>query len=141
MYGLLIVIHIIASLILVASILLQSSQGAGLSEAFGGKGLEQTIFGTRTTTFLTRMTAVGAVAFILASLFLAVLSSKRGESLIKMEKVQEEMIGGEVEVNFGEAEVKVGETEIKVREVEIEVNQQESYPGTTSPAETGEPIY
>lgn len=127
MYGLLIVIHIIASLILVASILLQSSKGAGLSEAFGGKGLEQTIFGTPTSKFLTRMTAAGAVAFILASLFLAVLSSKRGESLIKTDEIREEMPWEEAEVEVQEAEVKV--------------NEQESYPVTTFPTETGEPIY
>ena len=104
MYGFLIVVHIIACLILVAVILLQAGRGGGLSEAFGGKGLEQTIFGTRTTTFLTRMTAAAAVVFILTSLSLAVLSTRKSRSLIEMDEVKEEIAGEEIKVELSEEE-------------------------------------
>ncbi len=93
MYGFLIVVHIIACIILISVILLQAGRGGGLAEAFGGKGLEQTIFGTRTTTFLARMTATAAVVFIFTCLSLAVLSSKRGKSLIETERIEEKLAG------------------------------------------------
>ena len=59
LYGIVIAIHIIVSLILIAVILLQAGRGGGLSESFGGSST-QTIFGTKTSLFLTRATAVSA---------------------------------------------------------------------------------
>ena len=103
MYGLLIGVHIIACLILIAVILLQAGRGGGLSDAFGG-GLEQKMFGTRTASFFTRITAVAAAVFILASLSLAVLSTRKGRSLIEMERVEEEIAGEEIRVEPGEEE-------------------------------------
>ena len=81
MYTLVIVIHIIACFILIASILLQSGRGGGLSGLFGG-GTTQTIFGARASTFLTRATTVAAVTFLLTCITLTVFSSRRGRSLL-----------------------------------------------------------
>lgn len=81
MYAFVLIIHIIASLVLVLVILVQGGKG-GLSEAFGG-GAVQTIFGTKTATFLTRATAVSAVLFLITSLSLAVLSGIRTKSLLE----------------------------------------------------------
>jgi len=86
MYTLFITIHVIASLLLITSILLQAGRGGGLSEMFGGSST-QTIFGTSATDFLKKATTVSAIVFLSTSLILAVLSSKRSKSLMDRVKV------------------------------------------------------
>ena len=81
LYGLIITIHVIVSLVLIAVILLQAGRGGGLSETFGGSST-QTILGTKTSVFLKRATATSAVIYILTCLTLAVLTSHRGRSLV-----------------------------------------------------------
>jgi len=61
---------------------MQSGRGGGLTETFSGV---ESIFGTKTNTFLTRGTAVLAVIFLLTSLSLTYLSKKKGESLLQNE--------------------------------------------------------
>jgi len=85
MYAFLIIIHIIASLVLIAVILLQAGRGGGLNEAFGGSST-QTIFGTSATAFLKKATSVCAIVFLTTSLTLAIYSSRRSKSI--MEKVR-----------------------------------------------------
>jgi len=80
-YGLVIAIHVVASLVLIAVILLQAGRGGGLSETFGGSST-QTILGTKTSVFLKRATAASAVIYILTCLTLAVLTSHQGRSLV-----------------------------------------------------------
>ena len=86
MYTFVIIIHIIACLILIASILLQSGRGGGLTGLFGG-GSTQTIFGARASTFLTRATAVAAVVFLITCISLTIFSSRRGKSLLEGAKM------------------------------------------------------
>lgn len=86
LYGLVIAIHVIASLVLIAVILLQAGRGGGLSESFGGSST-QTIFGTKTNLFLTRATAASAVIYIITCLTLAVMTSHRGRSLVSTGKM------------------------------------------------------
>ena len=81
LYGFVIAIHIVASLVLIAVILLQAGKGGGLNEAFGG-GSTQTILGTKSSVFLKKATAVCAVVYILACLLLAVMTSHQGRSLV-----------------------------------------------------------
>lgn len=81
LYGLIIAIHVIVSLVLIAVILLQAGRGGGLSESFGGSST-QTLFGTKTSVFLTRATAASAVIYIITCLTLAVMTSHRGRSLV-----------------------------------------------------------
>ena len=81
LYGLIIAIHVLVSLVLIAVILLQAGRGGGLSDTFGG-GSTQTLFGTKTSVFLTRATAASAIIYILTCLSLAVMTSHRGRSLI-----------------------------------------------------------
>ena len=50
LYGLVIAIHVIVSLVLIAVILLQAGRGGGLSDTFGGSST-QTLFGTKTSVF------------------------------------------------------------------------------------------
>ena len=81
LYGIVITIHVIVSLILISVILLQAGRGGGLSESFGGSST-QTILGTKSSVFLKRATAVSAVLYILMCLLLGVMTSHRGKSLV-----------------------------------------------------------
>lgn len=81
LYGLVITIHVIVSLILIAVILLQAGRGGGLSESFGGSQT-QTILGTKTSVFLKRATEIAAVLYIVVCLVLGMMTSHRGKSLV-----------------------------------------------------------
>jgi len=73
------VIHILASIGLVALVLLQQGKGADIGAAFGS-GASQTLFGSRgSANFLTRFTAVLATIFFITSLSLAVLHARQVE--------------------------------------------------------------
>ncbi len=87
MYTFLIVIHVIACIVLILVILLQSGRGGGLSEAFGS-GSTSTIFGTSATNFLQKATSVCAILFLVTSLTLAILSSRRSRSLMQLEQIR-----------------------------------------------------
>jgi len=80
-YGLVLVIHIIVSLILIGVILLQGGRG-GLSEALGGAAA-QSLFGGGAATVLTRLTAFCAGLFVVTCLSLAYLSTLKGRSVIE----------------------------------------------------------
>lgn len=82
MYTFLIIIHVIASLILIAVILLQAGRGGGLSEMFGGSST-QTLFGTSAVTLLKKATTIAAIVFLATSLTLAIYSSRRSKSLME----------------------------------------------------------
>lgn len=70
-----IVLHVLVSLILIASILLQSGRSAGLSGAIAGGA--ETFFGKKKgiDQLLSRITTAAAVVFLLTSLGLAYLFS------------------------------------------------------------------
>jgi preprotein translocase subunit SecG len=82
MYIFLMIVHILVCLFLIAVILLQAGRGGGLSEMAGGSNQAQSILGTQTNVFMTRLTEVCAVIFIVTSLSLAIISTQRGKSLI-----------------------------------------------------------
>ncbi|MBM2835260.1 MAG: secG [Candidatus Brocadiaceae bacterium] len=70
---------------LIGSILLQSGKGGGLA-AIGGLG-DQSAFGTRSSTFLSKVTYLIGAAFIVATIFLFKLSipSKSLETMVTQE--------------------------------------------------------
>lgn len=75
------IIHILVCLFLIFIVLIQSSKGAELGAAFGGSS--QTLFGSRgAATFLSKVTAVAAVVFMITSLVLSIAASK-GTSVVK----------------------------------------------------------
>lgn len=80
---LLIVIHVIASFILVGAILLQSGKGGGLGAGFGGAAAAgQQIFGGRGAAgFLGKATVALAATFMCTSLGLAYISSQPKSAL------------------------------------------------------------
>ena len=90
MYTFVLIIHIIASFVLVVVILLQAGRGGGLAQTFGGGGASTTLFGQKASVFLTRATTVSAVLFLCTSLSLAVISSRRAKSL--MERVKTPLV-------------------------------------------------
>jgi preprotein translocase subunit SecG len=84
----LIIVHVTVSLFLIAVVLLQSGKGAEMGAAFGGSS--QTIFGSRgAATFLSKMTTISAVAFMITSLLLAIVTTK-GSSVVKKAPVTQE---------------------------------------------------
>ena len=85
LYGLVIVLHVVACIVLIATILLQAGRGGGLSEAFGGSST-QTIFDTKTNVFLTRATVVAACLYLITCLVLGIMTSRRGRSLIRFQE-------------------------------------------------------
>jgi preprotein translocase subunit SecG len=78
LYTLMVILYVIVCLFLIAVVLLQTGKRADLAGAFGGGG-SQTAFGTRgAATFLSRMTTVFAVLFMVLSLALSIYSSGGG---------------------------------------------------------------
>ncbi|MFH1754113.1 MAG: preprotein translocase subunit SecG [Candidatus Latescibacterota bacterium] len=79
LFKVILVFHVIICFALIVVVLLQSSKGGGLAGAFGGGGGGQTMFGGHeTATFLSKATTYLAVLFMVLSLVLAFLSSRRG---------------------------------------------------------------
>ena len=87
MYTFLIIIHVLVSLLLTLTILMQSSKGGGLSGTFGGSGGSSLFGGREAATFLSKLTTGFAVAFFVISILIGIMSAPRGEatSIIKQE--------------------------------------------------------
>jgi len=74
------VIHVIACVVLIILVLIQRGRGAGLVESFAGV---ESMFGTKTSAFLTRTTTIMSVVFFMTCLSLAVLSVRQSKSLMR----------------------------------------------------------
>lgn len=82
MLTLLIIFHLLAAMILILVIMLQSGKAGDLSSAFGGAN-SQTAFGARgATTVLTKVTAISAVIFVSTSLGLAIIYSQDNSTTV-----------------------------------------------------------
>ena len=79
MMTLLIVVHVIVCALLITLVLIQRGRGGGLVESFAGV---ESMFGTKTNAFLTRITTILSVVFFFTCLSLAVLSVKQSRSLL-----------------------------------------------------------
>ena len=89
MYSILIVVHVIISFFLIAVILLQAGKGGGVADTFGGSQM-QNMFGTKSTTVLTKLTAVCAIGFIITCVSLAVISSHKAKSIVDNIKIPQQ---------------------------------------------------
>jgi len=77
MYEMLLVVYLIVSIILVGFVLIQQGKGAGMGASFGS-GASNTVFGAGGAgNFMTRTTAIFAVAFFVLSLVLGNLSTNK----------------------------------------------------------------
>ncbi len=76
-YTLLTIVHVLVCLFLIVVVLLQSGKAADLAGAFGGMG-SQTAFGPRgSATLLSKATTASAVLFMVTSLSLSILATRR----------------------------------------------------------------
>jgi preprotein translocase subunit SecG len=77
LYIAVLLLHILVCVFLIIVVLLQSGKAADLAGAFGGMG-SQTAFGPRgSATLLSKATTISAVVFMLTSLSLSMLATKR----------------------------------------------------------------
>ena len=79
MYNVVLGIHVIVALVLIGIILIQRGRSGGLIEALGGV---ESIFGTKTSAFLVKVTIVLSIGFFFTSISLAYLSKQKGKSLM-----------------------------------------------------------
>jgi preprotein translocase subunit SecG len=80
MMSLVITIHVIVCVALITAILIQRGRGGGFIESFSGL---ESMFGTKTSEFLSRLTSILAVVFFFTCLGLAFLSLKESKSLMR----------------------------------------------------------
>lgn len=87
MYTFLLIVHVIVSVLLMLAILMQASKGGGLSGTFGGVGGSSLFGGRGAATFLSKVTTGLAVAFMVISVLIGLVSAPRGEatSIIRQE--------------------------------------------------------
>lgn len=71
LHGFLVFLHVVVSLLLIVTVLLQSGKGGGLSGTFGGSGVTGGVFGGRgAAPLLIKATTVFAVMFMLTAISL-----------------------------------------------------------------------
>jgi preprotein translocase subunit SecG len=75
------VIYVIVCLFLILVVLLQAGKGGGMGSAFGGSGSQTVFGGAGAGNFLTRVTVVCAMLFMMLSATLAYLSSSSEKAL------------------------------------------------------------
>ena len=91
MENLILAVHFFVCAFLIVVILLQAGKGADIGAVFGGGS--STVFGSRgAATFLSKITTVMAVVFLLTSISLASISRSKSES-----SILKEVPGGELE--------------------------------------------
>ena len=83
MFGFLVVVHILVSIIMIIFILLQDPKGGGALGMLGGGGGSKSLFGsTGGNQFLVNVTKWSAIIFAITSIALATLSSKSDKSIM-----------------------------------------------------------
>jgi len=88
MSAILIGVHVVVCVALILIVLLQTGKGADIGAAFGA-GSSQTLFGSQGPgTFLSKITAVAAVIFMLTALGLNVFPHQRGGGSINVDKIK-----------------------------------------------------
>jgi preprotein translocase subunit SecG len=77
MYSFFVFIHIIVCVGLVLVVLFQAGKGAGLGNLFGGGGGDQLFSAPSGTAFIKKVTTGMAIIFIITSVMLTLLTSRR----------------------------------------------------------------
>lgn len=91
LYGFLLVIHVLVSLLLIVAVLMQSSKGGGLAGIAGGAASQASFGGRQAASLLHKVTILLALVFGLNSLFLGVLSKQRtAPRSVTQEQIQTE---------------------------------------------------
>jgi preprotein translocase subunit SecG len=77
-----VVVHVLVCIALILIVLLQAGKGAEMGAAFGGAS--QTIFGSAGAMgFLSKLTTIAAVIFMITSLLLTFSSTRKGSTIMK----------------------------------------------------------
>lgn len=92
MMGFVTVIHVIICALLIIIILIQAGRGGGLVEGFSGV---ESMFGPKTSAFLTRLTSMLSMLFFITCVGLAFLSARQSRSLMKNVKPQAAVSAGQ----------------------------------------------
>lgn len=82
----LIVVFCIVALLLLFLITIQGQDSAGLGSVFGGKS--DSAFGSGTTSFLTKITAILAIVFMVLSLVVALVNKSSSDEIAAMTKTK-----------------------------------------------------
>jgi preprotein translocase subunit SecG len=80
LYNIIIGIYVLACVLLIIVILIQAGRGGGLVEGFSGA---ESRFGTKTNSFIVKLTAVLGALFLGSTILLAYLSKTRSKSLLE----------------------------------------------------------
>src|SRR3990167_8684748 len=81
MSSFILILHFVVCIFMIIVILLQAGKGADIGATFGGGS--QTIFGPRgAATFLSKLTTIAAIIFLVTSIYLANLSRQKGRSTV-----------------------------------------------------------
>ncbi len=84
------IVHVFVSLFLVLTVLLQAGKGGGMGATFGGGSSQGSVFGgSGAGNFLSRLTTVSAVIFMMTSMTLAFLASTTGQDSLKTYSAQQ----------------------------------------------------
>lgn len=133
----LIIVHVTACIILIGLVLIQRGRGAGLVESFAGV---ESMFGTKTSTFLTRTTTIMSIVFFITCLSLAVLSVKQSKSLMRDVRSRSSSVTPKTETAGTET---VKTEAAKAEPVKVEATAAPAVkvvaPETTLPAEASKP--
>ena len=86
MIGFLIFIHTLTSVLLIGLILMQSSQGSGLSGTFGGNAANSVLGGQNAGNVLSKITTWLASLFIILAVVISVLSGPSNSSTSSLVK-------------------------------------------------------
>ena len=82
----LIVMHTIVSIVLISVVLMQASQGGGLSGTFGGQAASSILGGQSAGNVLSKITTWLAIIFIGLAIFISILSGPTTESTSSLVK-------------------------------------------------------
>jgi len=80
MMGLVVTVHVIVCIGLIVIVLIQRGRGAGLVESFSGI---ESMFGVKTSAFLTKITTVFSIIFFVTCLSLTFFSLRQSKSLMR----------------------------------------------------------
>jgi len=139
LYGLIVAVHIVVCFILILVVLLQSGKGADLAGAFGGGG-SQTAFGSRgPASFLSRMTTVAAILFMVTSITLSGMGRQEAASSV-LDGSAAPAVPAAAKPAAGQPQQGAMPTpeEIKRKQAEIEAKQGAAAQGEASKPEPGQ---
>lgn len=107
MTTLVVILHVFVCIVLIAVILLQAGRGQGLSwGSFGGS--PQSIFGTKTASFFTRLTTICAILFLVTVIALNIIEIRRSRSLVMPHKPITKVDMAKLKQALEEAQKKAG---------------------------------